>query len=281
MGTSKSLTTPASGAWTSPKRQLTDFLHGQTGSGAPFDAQRFVRSALGALGGIGIKPRSSTGGDGNPSRPSPNGGGARGRTRRGGGGSGSLGGGAALGSAVQGLGGFGARVVSGGLDTALVSLGLQDLRGRPVAEVIAQVAEHLSRAATGRQAEVLEAALRDTIFEIAAAEDAKSYEDLEGALQSFMDREGIEGFIEAFLAQYVFTAVWSYFEYHAKSKTDGTTDDALVSAVESACRSLVSQELRAMGETQQFDRIDWFGNAGQIFANRIVGQLQSNLSVPE
>src|ERR1700678_1213042 len=105
MGTSKSFTTPAGGAWTSPKRQLTDFVHDQTGSRAPFDAQRFVRSALGALGGIGIKPRISTGGDGNPSRPSPHGGGVRRRTRRRGSGSSSPGGGAALGSAVQGLGG--------------------------------------------------------------------------------------------------------------------------------------------------------------------------------
>lgn len=281
MGTSKSLKTPAGDAWTSPKRQLTDYVNGQISSGAPFDAQRFVRSALGALGGIGITPRIRSGGGGDSTSASSGGGGVRGQRRRSGGGGGSSGGGAALSGAVQGLGGFGTQVVSGGLDTALGSLGLQDLRGRPAAEVVAQVAEHLSRGATGRQAEILEAALRDTIFDIAAAEDAGSYEDLEGALQSFIDREGIEGFIEAFLAQYVFIAVWSYFENHAKSKTHGTTDDALVSAVESACRSLVSQELKVIRDTQQFERIDWFGNAGRTFADRIVGQLQSNLASPE
>jgi hypothetical protein len=280
MGTSKSFKTPASGAWTSPKRQLTDFISGQTGSGAPFDAARFVRSALGALGGIGMKPRAASAGGGDSSIGSSAAGGVRGRSRRSGGG-GSPGGGAALSGAVQGLGGFGTQVVSGGLDTALGSLGLKDLRGRPAAEVVAQVAEYLSRGATGRQAEVLEAALRETIFDIAAVEDTGSYEDLEGALQSFMDREGIEGFIEAFLSQYVFTAVWSYFENHAKSKTDGAADEALVSAVESACRSLVSRELKAVRETQQFEGIDWFGTAGQNFADRIVGQLQSNLTAPE
>src|SRR6266404_3982231 len=190
MGTSKSLKTPAGGAWTGPKRQLTDHIsrQGQSDGGAPFDAQRFVRSALGALGGVALKPRTASGGDGSSSA----GGGLRARSRRGKGGGGATSGGGALSGAVQGLGGFGTQVVSGGLDTALGTLGLQDLRGRPAAEVVAQVAQHLSRDATGRQAEVLEAALRDAIFDIAAMEDAGSYEDLEGALQSFIDREGIE-----------------------------------------------------------------------------------------
>lgn len=277
MGTSKSLETPAGGAWTSPKRQLTDYINGQTGTGVPFDAQRFVRSALGALGGVAMKPRAAPASD--LSHPGgTTGGGRTQRERRDGAGSSS---GGALSSAVRGLGGFGSQVSSGGLDAALGFLGLHDLRGRPAAEVVAQVAEHLSSGATGRQAEVLEAALRDTIFDIAAVEDTGSYEDLEGALQSFMDREGIEGFIEFFLSQYVFTAVWSYFENHAKSKTDGGADEALVSAVESACRSLVAHELKAIRDTQQFERIDWFGNAGQSFADRIVGQLQSNLTAPE
>ena len=278
MGTSKSLKTPAGGAWTSPKRQLTDYISGQTGTGAPFDAQRFVRSALGALGGVAMKPRAASASDLSGPGGTTGGGGRtqRGRTDGAGGSSGG-----ALSSAVRGLGGFGSQVSSGGLDAALGFLGLQDLRGRPAAEVVAQVAEHLSSGATGRQAEVLEAALRDTIFDIAAVEDAGSYEDLEGALQSFMDREGIEGFIESFLSQYVFTAVWSYFENHAKSKTDGASDEALVSAVESACRSLVSQELKAIRDSRQFERIDWFGNAGQSFADRIVSQLQSNLTAPE
>jgi len=273
--------TPTGGAFTSPKRQLTDHItgQGQTDGGAPFDAQRFVRSALGALGGVGLKPRLTSRSDGGFS--GGGGGAVRPRSRRGGGGGGAPGGGGALSGAVQGLGGFGTQVASGGLDAALGTLGLQDLRGRPAAEVVAQVAQHLSRDATGRQAEVLEAALRDAIFDIAAMEDAGSYEDLEGALQSFMDREGIEGFIESFLSQYVFTAVWSYFENHAKSKADGAADEALVSAVESACRSLVSQELRTLQNTQQFESIDWFGTGGKDFADRIVGQLQSNLTAPE
>jgi hypothetical protein len=159
----------------------------------------------------------------------------------------------------------------------LRSLGLEELRGHPPAEVIARVAEHLSRSATGRQAEVLEAALRDTIFDIAAMESSGSYEDLEAALQRFMEREGLEGLVEAFLSQYVFTAVWSYFQNHANEKSNGATDDALASAVESACHSLVSQQLKSVGESQQFGGADWFGAAGQRFADRIVAQLQSGL----
>jgi len=271
MGTSKSFKTPGGGAWTSPKRQLTNHITGK----APFDAQRFVRGAMRALGGVGMKPRVTSGGDGGYAPASRDGGG---EARGGRGGSGrSSAGGAALSGAVQRLGGFGAQVATGGLDAALGSLGLRDLRGRPAAEVVARIAEHLSRGATGKQAEVLESALRDTIFDIAAVEGSGSYEDLETALQTFMDREGLEGFVVAFLSQYVFTAVWSYFENHAKSKADGGSDDALASAVESACRSLISQELKDLRENQQFDQVDWFGNDGQRFADRIVGQLQSNI----
>lgn len=278
MGTSKSFKTPAGGAWTRPKRQLTDFIGGRTPDGEPFDAQRFVRRAMGALGGVGMKPRLTSSDGSRSSGVIGSGGGGGGRAERGGA-QGSSGGG--LSSAVRGLGGFGSQVASGGLDVALESLGLQDLRGRPAAEVVAQIAEHLSSTATGRQAEVLEAALRETIFDIAAVEGDGSYEDLEGALEAFLDRDGVEGFVEAFLSQYVFTAVWSYFENHAKNKADGAVDPALTSAVESACRSIVSQELKVIRDGQQFDRIDWFGNAGQRFADRIVDQLQSKLSHPE
>jgi len=277
MGTSKSLRTPTGGAFTSPKKQLTLHLARQGGSAETLDAERFVRSALGALGGIAIKPRAASGGSGGFSA---SGRGVLGRSAQASEGRGRAGG-VALSGAVQGLGGFGTQVVSGGLDSALGSLGLQDLRGRPVAEVIARIAQHLSRDAAGRQAEVLEAALRDAIFDIAAMEDAGSYEDLEGALQTFIDREGIEGFIESFLSLYIFTAVWSYFENHAKHKTDGAVDEALASAVESACRSLVSQGLKAIRDAQQFERIDWFGTGGQNFADRIVSQLQSNLAASE
>ena len=278
MGTSKSPKTPTGGAWTSPKKQLTENI----GGGTSFDAHRFVRSALGALGGIAMKPRSTSASDVRRASASTGGGATqRPRSPGGGTGGGATGGGAALSGALRGLGGFGTQIGSTGLDSALGLLGLQELRGRPAAEVVARVAEHLSRNATGRQAEVLETALRDTIFDIAAVEDTGSYEDLEGALEVFITREGIEGFIEAFLSQYVFTAIWSYFENHVKTKTDGLADDALTSAVESACRSLVSQELKAIRDSQQFDQVDWFGRAGQDFADRIVDQLQSNLTVPE
>ena len=177
--------------------------------------------------------------------------------------------------AVQGLGGFGADVAYRGLDAALGSLGLQDLHGKSAAEVIGRVAEHLSRSATGKQAEVLETALRDTIFDIAALEGDGSYGDLESALQSFLDRYGLDGFVESFLTQYVFTAIWSFFENHADAKLEGASNDELAVAIESACRSLVSQELKDLREAQQFNSVDWFGQTGRRFADSIVGKLRA------
>jgi hypothetical protein len=266
MGTSKSFETPGGGHWTTPKRQLTDAVNGTV----PLDARRFVRNAIRALNGLGMHPRVS-GGAGADRRRS--GGGSPG----GGGGGQSRAGLAPVGGAVQGLGGFGAQLGAAGLDAALSSLGLVELRGRPAAEVITRVAEHLSRGADGKQAEVLEAALRDAIFDIAAAEGDGSYENLEASLQSFMDREGIEGLIEAFLSQYVFTAIWSYFQNHAKMKAEGEEGEALVSAVEAACRSMVAEGLKSIPQSQRLDRVDWFGKGGQELAERLVSQLQSEL----
>jgi hypothetical protein len=273
MGTSKSFETPAGGAWTRPKRQLTTYVTGGAGGDLPFDAQVFVYSAMAALGGVGIKPRLTNG----PPSASSADRGIQGTTPLIDG-HGSAGGVGALSSAVRNLGGFGAQVSSEGLDAALNSLGLRDLRGRPAAEVIAQVAEHLSRNGTGKQTEILEAALRDTIFDIAAAEGTGSYEDLEGALQGFINREGLEGFVELFLSQYVFTAVWSYFENHAQRHADGAVDPALASAVESACRSVVSNELKDFRSSQKFESVDWFGATGKQFADGLVEQLQRRLT---
>lgn len=263
MGTSKSFSTPGGGVWTNPKRQLTVFINGR----GQFDGQRFVRDALRALGGVGMKPRMSADGYATPY----SGGGGR----SGGGNSGQSGGGA-LSDAVRGIGGFGTQIASGGLGAALASLGLGELRGRPAVEVIAKIAEHLSESATGRQAEVMETALRETILDIAEIEGEGAYEDLEGALQGFLEREGVEGFVEVFLSQYVFSAVWSYFENHAKAKMGGG-DEELTIAVESACRSLVAREFESVRETERFERIDWFGQAGWNFADRIVNQLQSGM----
>ncbi len=270
MGTSKSFATPSGGAWTSPKRQLTDCVTGRE----PLDAKLFVRSAMRAVGGVGMKPRVTLGGGESHAPSSGGGGGARGGSNRSGRPSAGV---SAFSGVVRGVGGFGAQVASAGLDAALGFLGLGELRGRPAAEVVARIAEHLSRDATGRQAEILESTLRDTIFDIAAIEGDGSYQDLETALQSFMEREGLEGFVDAFLSRYVFEAVWSYFENHANGKADGGNSVALASAVESACRSLISQELKSYRENQEFDHLDWFGRAGQQVADRIVDQLQSNI----
>jgi len=268
MGTSKSFETPSGGAWTEPRRQLRLAIHDLEA----LAAQQFVRSALRALGGIGIQPRTSSL-EINASAEDFEAGAGSGRAQTAAGG-----GRVALSGAVRGLGGFGSQVASVGLDAALTSMGLEDLRGRPAAEVIAKISEHLSGGADGRQAEILEAALREAIFDIAAIEGDGAYENLESSLQSFLDREGLEGFVEAFLSEYVFTGIWSYFENYVSSQTDAGRTEALAAAIEGACRSMVADELKSIRESGDLKPIDWFGKEGQQIADKMVSRLESGLT---
>lgn len=118
--------TPTGGDWSDLKRLITDAL--QNGRYAAADG--IVGGTLRAASGFGQTSTAAGGGGG--------GGGD------GGGGVRTVGGRASVGRAVSGLGAFGTALRDRGLDAALDGLGLADLHGRPAAEVIARIAEHLT-----------------------------------------------------------------------------------------------------------------------------------------
>src|SRR5262249_24235340 len=153
-----------------------------------------------------------------------------GGTRAGGGGGGGSGGGgggtsrASVSRAASGLGGFGTAVRDGGLAAGLAILGLDELRGRPAAEIVSRIADHLAGETNGLSRELLADALRDALFEAALLEGDSTYEALERSLESFLAREGIEGLIALFLTKYVFDRVWVLIESHVdeRSATDAS-----------------------------------------------------------
>jgi hypothetical protein len=274
MGTSKSLPTPAGGAWTSVKRDINALLKDSIN----VDADLLIADVLGASGGLGAPSLRSGGG----------GGGGAGRIAGGGSAGGGGGGGrvstgrANVGRAVAGLGGFGATLATGGLNAAVAAIGLAELRGRPAAEVIARIAEHLAGVADGLQQELLNAALRDAIFEAAALEGDRTYENLEVSLQAFLARAGVEGLVECFLTRYVFDRIWSLVESHVDRRTDSVSDSAaLSSAVDGACLAHVRALIEDLRSEGRFDRVDWFGPAGQSLGDGIVATLEFRLSNPE
>lgn len=270
MGTSAAFPTPTGGDWSDLKRLITDALQ---------DAQQdasdgIVGGTLAAANGFG------------PAVTIPSGGGAAGGGGRGpgggtgggGGGTRTVGGSASVGRAVSGLGGFADAVRDRGLDAALEGLNLSELKGRPPAEVISRIAEHLADDLPGVQGELLTAALREAIFEVAAMEGDRTYQNLERSLQSFLEREGIPGLVETFLSRFVFDRVWFHVESHAQKKAaSASVAQALASAVERSVRGHVRELIEEQREAGRFDKLDWFGTAGQRFGEQIASDLEARL----
>lgn len=250
MGTSKSLSTPSGGDWAALKKEISRLVG--SGNGAGTTAPTVVGGTIAAAGGIG--------------GPSVGRGGGGGRA-------------GTLGRSVSGLAGFATTVRGQGLDAALDRLGLGDLRGKPAAEVIARIAEHLASGASGVAGELLTQALRDVLVEIATPTDGVTYAGLEDTLQAFLASEGIEGFVEVFLTQLVEDSVWALIEEHVELKAESEAAvEGLATAVGATCRSEVQSlidETRASGE---FDRIDWFGSQGHALGTAIITTLEGRLA---
>ena len=272
MGTSKGLDTPSGGDWGSVKREISSALR-NGGTANPNSILSGVMNAAGGLGAIGRTNGRGGGGGGGGGGGHGGGGGGRG-----GGGGGSVGGGA-IGQAVSGLGGFGAAVREGGLDRAVEALGLDALRGRPAVEVIARIAEHLAEAADELQQEIMTATLRDAILECAAIGNDGTYEALDGSLQAFLARDGVDGLVESFLTHFVFDGVWSLVQSHTDKRSSGNGDaQALASAVENACRLHVQELIGDLRGEGRFNQVDWFGAEGARLGDGIVATLEFRLN---
>jgi hypothetical protein len=270
MGTSTNFTTPTGGDWSDLKRDITDLLNGDDA----ITPEQIIGGTLLATQGFG-KPLTV------PSSASPLGG-VRSGGRRAGGGTGgggarTTGGRLSVGRAASGLGGFGATVRDEGLDAALEAFGLGELHGKPAAEVIARIAEHMTEDLPGTQGEILTAALRESIFEVAALEGDRSYQALEASLQAFLNREGVEGLVECFLSRIVFNRVWFHVEAHVQKKADGAEGQALAAAVERSIKGHVRSLIDEQKTAGRFNRLDWFGAAGDRFGQDIAADLEARL----
>jgi hypothetical protein len=271
MGTSKSLSTPSGGKWTPLKVDISQYLEGDQN----ITPSHVIGGTLRALGGLGAPPPGrSIGGAGH-------GGGSSGSTGRGGGsgqGGGLHGGRSSVGRAASGLAGFGATLRADGLDGALHALGLDELQGRPAAEVIARIADHLAEGTDPTQYELLSDALKAALMESASLEYQGGYADLEAALQAFLDRNGVEGLVQAFLWQYVYDRVWLAVENHVEMKVQGkATGQAMSIAVGNACRLHVETLIQERKAAGHFHNVDWFGRAGIRLGNELVAELEGRL----
>lgn len=267
MGTSKSFGTPKGGSWTPLKNDLTDHLRGNSA----ITPEHLVGRAVSAAG-LGLSGLRRAGG-GNTGV----GGGGSGGGGRGGGGGGARAA-RAVGGAVAGLAGFGSSVRAEGLDAALNRLGLPELRGRPAAEVLAALADKLANEAEGPQKELINASLLEVLFEAAELEGAEGYDDLSASLQSFLEREGIDGLVESFLTKCVYDGIWFAIEEHVGMKSETNSDvKTLAGAMEAVCRAQVRAVMQQSRDAGTFEGTDWFGTEGQTAAHGIVSELERRL----
>lgn len=258
MGTSKSISTPSGGDWSSLKQDITS----QFGSGTPrCTPTTLVGRTVRAAGGVGTL--SSTGASGQGHR--------RGKA--------TPAGSAQVSRTVSGLGAFGASVAAQGLGKALERLGLGELRDRPAAEVVARIAEHLSSHVDGLDRPLLSGALRDSLLEVSNLHDDVEYQNLAESLEFFLKENGVEGLVETFVANLVYDQVWFLVEQWVFAKSESNPDsEALRASVESACRQLVRSAMSELKKEGRFDSVSWFGADGVALAGDIVQDVESRLN---
>jgi hypothetical protein len=272
MGTSKQFPTPSGGPWTPLKNDITDYLNGDKN----ITPGQIVSGTINALGGLGVpSPGRATPGSGGSSGGGRGGGGGGGGGSRGGGGSSGR---RSVGKAASGLGGFGAAVQDGGLEAGLKALGLDELSGRPAVEVIDKIADHLAEGADPTQYDLLNDALKTTLLEAAALGEQTGFEDLDSALQGFLEKNGVEGLVKSYLSNYVYGRVWVAVENHVEIKDGGrNVAQAMSIAVGNACRSHVESLIQETKDAGRFNNIDWFGREGTRLGNELVGELEGRL----
>lgn len=268
MGTSTGISTPSGGGWGRAKRDITAHISDpQTVTPA-----RVVSGVVSAMGGLGLGIRSGTGGSkAGTSRASGDGGGG-GRTpathaRQ-------------VGRVVAGLGGFASAVQERGLTEALQGLDLGNLEGRPAVEVIARVSERLAESLDGVDGEILKTALNETILEAAQLEEELGFTDLEVALQTFLNDEGLNGLIELFLTRFVADLVTGAILDHVDHKVGSEAQtEALLSGIEIVCRDKAHAIVERYRTDGRFNRVDWFGAAGtrlgRELADSVVAEIQA------
>lgn len=268
MGTSTGISTPSGGGWGRAKREITAYV----ADPQAVSPARIVSGVVSAMGGLGLGIRSATGGS--AARASRTGG------SHGGGGRTQAAHARQVGRAVAGLGGFANAVQERGLTEALAGLDLGDLDGRPAVEVIARVSERLAESLDGVDGEILKTALNDTILEAAQLEEELGFTDLEVALQTFLNEQGLNGLIELFLTRFVADLVTGAILDHVDQKTGGEAQtEALLNGIEIVCRDKAHAIVERYQADGRFNRVDWFGAAGtrlgRELADSIVAEIQT------
>jgi hypothetical protein len=249
MGTSKSYNMPSGGDWNPLKRSATAFVTRRAvGTSAMAELLRnYVRAKGGSRNFSGLA---------------------------GGGGSGSAGGSPAT-TTAQGLGSFLSSVASSNLEEALTAVGLEDLIGEPVADLIAAILELIAGPASTLEI----AAARDALGEVVEElfENATTPDEVEEAIRSAVDGEGLASILHSFFTNYLYAQFCRDF-YETWQKKEGA-DKAAQSLSE--VRDYMDAAVIERSGDFKVDSVDWFGVAGATLCEGIMRDTVSIFEVTE
>lgn len=260
MGTSKGYDMPTGGDWTPLKKDATKFVN--DGGTGPVSPVKLLRDYLAANGGVralsrgrGGKRGGHTGGDGG---------------RRGGhdGGRGGL----AARKVGRNLGGFLSSVGSVGLDEALRAVGLDDLIGRPAAEVSAGLLNALSDPANTLDEHAARLALAKLNDEI--LRDAESYEDVGHRLAEALDQRGLTSLLANFFGHYLYERFCRDFYENWAKKVGSAPAGRLLKSIKDCIESSLKAKLTGRDVT----RMSWRGRDGLRLTEQV---MQETLEIFE
>lgn len=261
MGTSTGYDMPKGGDWTPLKHEATKFVKedgAPSGNPNPVRPEALLSNFLNTCITAGGNPGRGAGGGGG-------GGTASGGGRGGGGGGG--GGGRSFGRSARNtggaLGGFLSRVDTVGLDEALREVGLEDLIGRPAAEITSGLLDALAAPAGTLDEHAARKALEVINAEMIGG--AKSYAEVKGALKNALNKEGLERIVVNFFGEYLYqNFLRSVYKDWAKKVGAEQAGRRLKSV-----RDCITSALKSKFVNRDISKVRWKGREGR----RIIDQV--------
>jgi hypothetical protein len=234
MGTSKGYSAPQTPQWSHVKSIVTR----TAGAGKPERAvaREVVGAFVTALGG----PKAASRG------------------------SGSIGRGRAAQRVAAGFASFATAVALDGLDAALARNGLAALVGRPAAEVLDALIEHL-----GGPADTLDdvdarnalARLREEMLN-----DLETREELEEMLSGMVTKDQLEHFLVAFFGYYLFEQFIRVFYERLVRRVGDARATAYLDGIEAYLRAVIEEQ----HQSRDLGAVDWAGDEGQRLTDSIL-----------
>ncbi|HYR84752.1 MAG TPA: hypothetical protein VE422_11800 [Terriglobia bacterium] len=144
----------------------------------------------------------------------------------------------------------------------------------PAIDAVEQIAANLSRAVLGFEGDVLRKSLQEALLDAAGPGYDPEGPSLESELSRFLQTKGKKGFLELFLARYVFNTVW--IRIHDAVQTQ-IPDERLFATtmyeVESLCRSLVKSVLDEWETEGKLDQLERDSHIAESLIRRLEDSL--------